>query len=595
MSKKVFSLILTTILFGAIFLININYFVSENEASVSKSHTPINYELEQVEQAFYSSIEIAEQKISELSLDKFTSEEKVRLELLKVKIGFYSGKFEEGNSKLKALLKREGVSDSIKSKIYYLLSAGARAEFDIDASFYYLNLSSRLNQDNLSYKDKLDTFRQASHLFLEAGNYEEAENAIKNALLLAERDGTALELCNTHQALLYVYSSSFDYRKLEKAAPAAIELCKKINAHVLLANIYIDYSFVYADKKDYQRQQALVEMSLSIAKEHSITNNLPQMELVLAGALLNQSKLERAKSLLDRLIAGFSSPQNEYDLFTAYHLLARYYEKKGQFSDAHNAYQKYLSHFNRFNEQANGIQAKYLAAQFQSTINQKESELESERNQLNKSAYIVGQLDLARTALLSLLLLSFSAFYIYSYRSTIKLSLIDNKKIDQLTGLCNVDYGIAKAFDLIKVIENPKQRYGLIVIDIDDFTVVNQSLGIDKGDIVLELFSRRLCNIFKNVGMPIYLGNDRFVVFTSTIDQEQVRSLLLKVKDCMVQMQVASHTLDLTTTATWYYMQGMPVRSTQHIMDVIDLCNDAMVDAKHHHRGKATNISSHKR
>lgn len=87
--------------------------------------------------------------------------------------------------------------------------------------------------------------------------------------------------------------------------------------------------------------------------------------------------------------------------------------------------------------------------------------------------------------------------------------LHNQTRIDPLTGLGN-----RLAYDEC-LVSLPRKNKALSVvnIDLDDFKSINNQYGHHEGDKVLQEFARELKAVFEDIGVPIRVGGDEFIVW----------------------------------------------------------------------------------
>jgi diguanylate cyclase (GGDEF)-like protein len=82
---------------------------------------------------------------------------------------------------------------------------------------------------------------------------------------------------------------------------------------------------------------------------------------------------------------------------------------------------------------------------------------------------------------------------------------------DALTGLPNRAHFLNKLDELIEVEKRENNRYfGVLVIDIDHFGDVNDTLGYESGDMLLKIVSQKLTETLKTALLVARLGEDEF-------------------------------------------------------------------------------------
>ena len=109
-------------------------------------------------------------------------------------------------------------------------------------------------------------------------------------------------------------------------------------------------------------------------------------------------------------------------------------------------------------------------------------------------------------------------------------------RLDHLTGLANrkaLEEAMASALDESRA---NGERIAVLVADLDGFKQVNDTLGHDKGDLVLQEVARRLhANVFE-YDTTARLGGDEFAVLVRNLHQgEDVASVAHRLRDALVR------------------------------------------------------------
>ena len=94
---------------------------------------------------------------------------------------------------------------------------------------------------------------------------------------------------------------------------------------------------------------------------------------------------------------------------------------------------------------------------------------------------------------------------------------------DTLTGLLNRKgfYEVSES-----MLSESKVDYVLLLLDIDDFKLINDTLGHDTGDIVLESFSKLLVKSVPKNSLIARLGGDEFVVMFPQPKRNKIENLM---------------------------------------------------------------------
>ncbi|MGH8962434.1 MAG: putative bifunctional diguanylate cyclase/phosphodiesterase [Jatrophihabitantaceae bacterium] len=105
---------------------------------------------------------------------------------------------------------------------------------------------------------------------------------------------------------------------------------------------------------------------------------------------------------------------------------------------------------------------------------------------------------------------------------------------DVLTGLPNrstLQFTLTEAFGRYRRDERP---FGLLLIDVDDFKRVNDTLGHQIGDELLIHFADRLRNSVRPSDQVARLGGDEFAVVVADADELEVRGVAERIRASMV-------------------------------------------------------------
>ena len=95
-------------------------------------------------------------------------------------------------------------------------------------------------------------------------------------------------------------------------------------------------------------------------------------------------------------------------------------------------------------------------------------------------------------------------------------------EIDHLTGLCNRRAFEASIRRMIRRARQQRGSFGLLLLDLDHFKHINDTLGHSAGDHLLRTLARRLNTWLQSPLITIYrLGGDEFAILADDIEQPQ--------------------------------------------------------------------------
>ncbi|MDF1796398.1 MAG: diguanylate cyclase [Coxiellaceae bacterium] len=101
--------------------------------------------------------------------------------------------------------------------------------------------------------------------------------------------------------------------------------------------------------------------------------------------------------------------------------------------------------------------------------------------------------------------------------------------IDELTQIYNRRTFFEKADYEIKRIQRSGLQFGVMIVDIDDFTSVNDTSGHQAGDAILRELSKILINCIRDIDTLARFGGEEFAFILPLTDQEQTEQVAKKV------------------------------------------------------------------
>jgi diguanylate cyclase (GGDEF)-like protein len=110
-------------------------------------------------------------------------------------------------------------------------------------------------------------------------------------------------------------------------------------------------------------------------------------------------------------------------------------------------------------------------------------------------------------------------------------NLLYSSNHDELTGLTNRRYFLNELDLAIKKAKKDNKKVALMFIDLDYFKDINDTLGHDIGDILLQCVSLRLKKVVNNLRIISRLGGDEFVILIDKFTSEKaIKELAINIK-----------------------------------------------------------------
>jgi diguanylate cyclase (GGDEF)-like protein/PAS domain S-box-containing protein len=121
---------------------------------------------------------------------------------------------------------------------------------------------------------------------------------------------------------------------------------------------------------------------------------------------------------------------------------------------------------------------------------------------------------------------------------------------DGLTGLCNRQEFERRLNELIRQEALPQRHHAVLYLDLDRFKQVNDSLGHDKGDLLLEEIARRLEQAVRSGDVTARLGGDEFVTLLQDISNDEAACLIAEniLTAVCAPIQLGGHEISVSTS-----------------------------------------------
>lgn len=150
---------------------------------------------------------------------------------------------------------------------------------------------------------------------------------------------------------------------------------------------------------------------------------------------------------------------------------------------------------------------------------------------------------------------------------------------DPMTGLSNRHYFEERMRTAIVRAQRSDSKVGLLFLDIDNFKLINDSLGHDIGDQILQQVAARLLDIIREGDVVCRLGGDEFAIIVHDIETETSLAVL-------AQRIIDSLRIPITLSKTQHFISCSIGISTypncaQNAEDMLKHADLAMYHVKH--------------
>ncbi|OCT15950.1 hypothetical protein A8709_10035 [Paenibacillus pectinilyticus] len=119
---------------------------------------------------------------------------------------------------------------------------------------------------------------------------------------------------------------------------------------------------------------------------------------------------------------------------------------------------------------------------------------------------------------------------------------------DPLTSLPNRRLFKEHLLQQLQQAKRTNRAFALLYVDIDDFKIINDTMGHDVGDAFLQEFAKRIQGCLREVDTFARMGGDEFTILLPGVDcSEHVESVAQRIIQCVEQpWEVQGHTFTTT-------------------------------------------------
>jgi diguanylate cyclase (GGDEF)-like protein len=159
-----------------------------------------------------------------------------------------------------------------------------------------------------------------------------------------------------------------------------------------------------------------------------------------------------------------------------------------------------------------------------------------------------------------------------SQRQAVQKDLARLETTDALTGLANRRFFMEDLAHTLSIADRQMRQAALVMIDLDRFQMLNDSLGHQFGDELLIKVAERLNTLSDEKVMVAYSGGDEFMVCQQHVENiDDVINLLAQIKQCFEEpfaVQGEEHSITATMGVAVYPQSGLDADTLLRNADV---------------------------
>ena len=108
------------------------------------------------------------------------------------------------------------------------------------------------------------------------------------------------------------------------------------------------------------------------------------------------------------------------------------------------------------------------------------------------------------------------------------------KNYDALTGLPNRNLLNDRVKVAVATAKRMKVKVGVLYLDIDNFKIINDNLGVPLGDVLLQKFTKRISTLFRETDTFARIGGDDFVLVCFGINyNNELLVVINRIRECL--------------------------------------------------------------
>lgn len=453
--------------------------------------------------------------LRDISVKQLSHEHKIQYALVDLKLTVIAGDYEQAQQKLEAMNPNEMPP---KYLILYYKYAIQLSQIlgDYVKAFQYLNFTDHLSEKDVPLADWTNIILVAASLNIEAGSLKVSKYWLDKAQAIADKTDDFTIKCKVMANHVYWLKSQEKYTEFSNMQKYATDICLKAKDSWTLRLFKVVESFKLAAEGNYFHQELALLEGLKIMDESkgeaSGDFNYKQTQLLLAESYVNQGKLKQGEVLVTELYDIFREYDLASDLATLHRLKSMIAKQQGDNQRAFVELNKSVFFQDKYDQAVNENQLLHLNAQFASTNNKLQNQLDKLVKQRITIDEEIIRFKALLTYVISLLTLIGVGVTTSMYMRRQYLSVITADKYDALTGLLTLQ-GIESELDNYSQINKPQNNnVSLALISIDELAMLKHSFSVDKADRVLAITAAKLTELKNETDILFRYDDDTFAL-----------------------------------------------------------------------------------
>ena len=331
-----------------------------------------------------------------------------------------------------------------------------------------------------------------------------------------------------------------------------------------------------------------VERSMLGNGESNLTqfNHVEQFLILLVKAKIKQHEnhhketialIEAAKLLVKELD---KEQLNKLIFSEAYFVLANSYVAIKDFENAYLNNKKFIDDYNTFMDDKRENSVDILTKKYEVSHKIEENKLLENKNKLEalrlNAVYVQQQEQQTRLVLISCTLILL--FLLFLRQLSIRKKLLLLLKTDSLTGLVNRTALFKKGHDLVYTASQRKEKFSVLLFELENFKAINEQFGHSVGDVVLSKIAQLVNETMRARDILSCLGEEEFVALLPNTTNDKAKAIAVRVMEKIVQHNFSDCGIEPKLTLSMGIANLS--QSKQTFDDIIQAANIAKSQAK---------------
>lgn len=437
---------------------------------------------------------------------------------------------------------------------------------------------------SLQYAKELPKHVRTSHLrslnllanvYMDMTNWDKASQVIEDGLAVAKEVGSSKRQGTLYLSQGAVLGSLGRAKASVDAYEKALRIGRESGLVSLQGTALNNIGDSYLISKDYPKAEVFARQAMEVYKETGEMGGLAAAQSNVGFALMGQGKIREGAAEVRSAIQFSQQSNAKTDQEAILGELGRMYEQGGLYREAVSTIREQQALTAQLFRADREKSVATLQAQFDAVQRQKQIELLARENNLKDAEISNQRLQKIVTLLGAVVTVMGGVFVFLLYRRVRK----SNSKLreanqqlefhsvrDPLTGLFNrrsfLELMGKRSTAPTNFRREDDSPDGLMILDVDHFKHINDTLGHAGGDVVLVEIAKRLRSAVRDTDMVMRWGGEEFLIYSPKSSADHLKSLAQRVLKVIAEtpMDVGDKAMTITVTCGFLTLpfSGLP-------------------------------------